>query len=216
MSIANNVLAAARTQLGYREGRDASGNWDNIEKYAAQVPGLAWANGYPWCAVFMSWTLLQAKALKYLPGGATASVAHIRDAAKAAHRFSEYPAIGAVAIFGINGDEHTGIVESYTATTVTTIEGNTNTDGGAEGYEVARNTRDRAAVNVYGYAYPAYPDGIVSDDPAWAKAAPRRRIFRRPNFSAARARLNAAKASNRPGTPAWRAAVAALKAIAGF
>lgn len=214
MTVAATVLNIARSQLGYQEGY-SNGHWNNIQKYSGQVPGLGWSNGQPWCAVFVSWCLYKSGALKLLPGGQTASVAHIRDAGKTAKRFNQYPAIGAIAIFGVNGDAHTGIVESFTATTVTTIEGNTNNNGSSEGDGVYRHTRARSSTWVYGYVYPTYPEGIQSADPTWPK--PRRTVpvakSANPNFDRMRDAALAAKSVNRKGSPKYMAAVAVLRII---
>lgn len=156
MTLCDSVISIAKSQLGYQEGF-SNGHWDNIEKYAAQVPGLAWANGQPWCAVFVSYCFHAAGALSLIPGGATASVAHLRDAAKQAGQFSEYPSVGAIAIFGANGDAHTGIVVGFDATTITTVEGNTNTSGSAEGDGVYLKTHNRTDPWVYGYSHPSFP-----------------------------------------------------------
>ncbi|HET6917283.1 MAG TPA: CHAP domain-containing protein [Acidimicrobiales bacterium] len=171
MSVADRVIRTARGEVGYHEGR-TDGHWDNKEKYAAEVPTLAWVNagGYAWCAVFVCWCFNKVGALDLIPGGATASVAHFRDSAKAAGRFSEYPARGAIILYGQNGDAHTGIVVDYDDTTVTTIEGNTNTDGSAEGDGVYKKTHARTDAWVYGYAYPTYAEPLDSADPKWQEA----------------------------------------------
>lgn len=190
MTTVENVIKTARAEVGYHEGR-SGGHWNNKEKYAAQVPGLAWvsAGGYPWCALFVSWAFNKVGALGLIPGGATASVAHLRDAAKQAHRYSEYPAVGAIVIFG-NAD-HTGIVVAYDATTITTVEGNTNTSGSAEGDGVYEKTHRRTDAWVTGYVYPTYPEGIESADPAWLHARPVVTPARRPGPNIVTA-LNAA------------------------
>lgn len=62
-------------------------------------------------------------------------------------QLSEYPATGCIALFrgGQRGWHHAGIViEVYeSAGLLTTIEGNTNTNGSVEGYEVCSHTRRR-------------------------------------------------------------------------
>ncbi|HET6816897.1 MAG TPA: hypothetical protein VFH66_06685, partial [Mycobacteriales bacterium] len=110
VSTVEKLASIAEGEVGYHEGR-SGGHWNNHEKYAAQVPTLAWvsAGGYPWCAVFVCWVFNKAGVLELIPGGPTASVAHFRDAAKAAGRFSEYPAVGAIALYGTAGDAHTGL-----------------------------------------------------------------------------------------------------------
>lgn len=163
--IARKVIAVATKQIGYREGF-SNGHWNNKEKFAAEVPGLAWANYQPWCDVFVAWCFAQVNALDLIP--VSASVAESRDEWKKRGRFSYRPGIGAQALFGINGDEHTGIVKAYTKKYVVSIEGNTNDDGSAEGNGVYRHTRLRHSNEVYGYGYPKFPEGIVNADPKFA------------------------------------------------
>jgi len=171
MSTVDKVISIAKAEVGYHEGY-SNGHWNNKEKYAAEVPGLDWADYQPWCATFVSWCLLKSglsRDLFYI----TASVAAARDWAKHNKQFSEYPAIGAQAIFGINGDVHTGIVYGYDGTYIYTVEGNTNVNGSAEGDGVYYKKRLRKDPFVYGYSYPKYPEGIVSADPAWKDKAPK-------------------------------------------
>ncbi|MBO0918838.1 CHAP domain-containing protein [Streptomyces laculatispora] len=100
----------------------------------------------------------------------TASCATATSWWKQQGRWSDYPAVGAQVMFGPGGGSHTGIVIAYDATTITTIEGNTNTSGSAEGDGVYRKVRQRRDAYVYGYgypAYPAYPGGIKSADSGW-------------------------------------------------
>lgn len=172
MNTAQRILQLATDQLGYREGQDQDGAWNNIEKYAGQVPGLEWAQGQPWCAVFTSWLALHAGVPTLYP--CTASCDSAVKWFKGESRFSEYPAIGAQVFFGAGGGEHTGIVEAYDATTITTIEGNAN-DGHAPagvGDAVIRTIHQRRDTYVYGYGYPKFPEGITSADPQYASQGP--------------------------------------------
>jgi hypothetical protein len=162
---ADRLVHVARSQLGYHEGR-ANGHWDNVEKYAPQVAGLSWAQGQPWCDVFVAWCFLRAGLEELLPL-VSASVAASTASWRKIDRFSQYPAYGAQALFGLNGDEHTGIVVAYDADRVTTIEGNSNTDGSAEGWGVVKNTHQRRDPWVYGYGYPDFAEGIESADPGY-------------------------------------------------
>lgn len=167
------ILTLAAEQIGYREGQDAEGNWDNVEKYATQVPSLTWAQKQPWCCVFTSWLAQTAKLNALYP--CTASCAVAVQWFKDKGRWSEYPGIGAQVFFGAGGGEHTGIVESYDATTITTIEGNAN-DGHAPsgvGDAVIRTTHQRRDPYVYGYGYPEFPEGITNADPAFAGSNPK-------------------------------------------
>jgi hypothetical protein len=74
---------------------------------------------------------------------------------KSRGEWSEYPAVGAQVIYG-NG-EHTGIVYDFDDTYVYTVEGNTNTNGSAEGDGVYLKKRLRRSPYVTGYGYPAIP-----------------------------------------------------------
>jgi hypothetical protein len=167
MSTADTVVSIAKSQVGYKEGY-SGGHWNNIEKYAGQVPGLAWANGQPWCAVFVSWVAMRAGVASLYPR--TASVAAAASWWKNAGRWSEYPAIGAQVIYG--GSAHTGVCVGYDATSIQVVEGNTNNDGSAEGNGVYLKTRLRNSTWITGYGVPKFPDGITSADPAYAKEAP--------------------------------------------
>jgi len=148
------LLGIARAQIGYREGR-ANGHWNNIQKYSLLVPGLGWSQGMAWCATWASWVPLEAGAAALFPRTASCAtgVKWFRDRGQ----FSEYPRVGSQIFFGAGGSTHTGLVESFTADTVTSIEGNTNTDGSAEGNGVYRQTRQRRSSYVYGYGHPAWP-----------------------------------------------------------
>uniref|UniRef100_A0AAU7GWJ5 Endolysin n=1 Tax=Streptomyces phage Kamino TaxID=3158857 RepID=A0AAU7GWJ5_9CAUD len=170
MSLTQKVIDIASGEIGYHEGKDSSGHWNNKEKYAAQVPGLEWADYQAWCATFVSWVALKAGAASLYPRTASclAGVAWFKKAG----RFSEYPAVGAQVFYGSGGGTHTGIVISYDADTITTVEGNTNDNGSAEGDGVYRKVRQRRSDFVYGYGYPDFPEGIKSADPKWASKAP--------------------------------------------
>ncbi|MGC5343639.1 CHAP domain-containing protein [Streptomyces sp. DT171] len=170
MSLADKVITTARAEIGYREGK-SNGHWNNKTKYGPAVPGLEWADWQAWCCTFTSWVAMTAGAADLFPR--TASCATGARWFKDRKRWSEYPAIGAQVFYGAGGGSHTGIVVSYTTDTITTVEGNTNSTGSAEGDGVYLKTRPRRDAYVHGYGYPAYPEGITSADPAWAKAAPK-------------------------------------------
>ncbi|MFD9792353.1 peptidoglycan-binding protein [Streptomyces sp. NPDC059070] len=166
MSVATDVIRIAKAEEGYREGR-SNGHWNNKEKYAHDVPGLGWVSddGGPWCAVFTSWVAMRAGAASLYPR--TASCAEGVEWFKERGRFSAYPVIGGQIFFGPGGGTHTGFVMSYTDSTVTTVSGNTNTNGSAEGDGVYVKTYQRTSSYVYGYGIPDFPEGVVLADPAW-------------------------------------------------
>ncbi|MFD0276182.1 peptidoglycan-binding protein [Kitasatospora sp. NPDC127111] len=153
------IIAVAVPEVGYHEGRNANGSWNNREKYAAEVPGQAWVSddGEPWCAVFVSWLALKSGNADVYPRTASCSIGvawfRTRD------RFSEYPSVGAQVFFGSGGGSHTGLVVDYDENTITTIEGNTNDNGSAEGDGVYRKVRRRRDAYVYGYGHPDFAQG---------------------------------------------------------
>ncbi|MFJ8384751.1 peptidoglycan-binding protein [Streptomyces sp. NPDC094438] len=166
MSLAQNVIRIAKAEKGYQEGW-SNGHWNNREKYAAQVPGLAWVSDdeEPWCAVFTSWVAMRAGAASLYPR--TASCVEGVDWFERRGRFTEYPVIGGQVFYGSDGGTHTGIVYAYTSDTIFTIEGNTNTNGSAEGDGVYLRQRPRKSSYVYGYGIPDFPEGVVLADPSW-------------------------------------------------
>ena len=167
---AADVARVLKGEVGYQEGR-SGGHWNNKQKYSGAVPGLEWSDYQAWCQTFTTWTFQTAG----MPKGSypvTASCALAVAWWKKAGRWSEYPAIGAPVFFGPGGGSHTGIVIAYGADTITTVEGNTNTSGSAEGDGVYRKVRQRRDSYVYGYGYPEYPGGIKSADPTWKNPAP--------------------------------------------
>jgi hypothetical protein len=167
----SKIIAIAKGEVGYREGRSASGGYNNKNKFSPAVPGLEWSNYQPWCATFVSWAALQAGVADLYPRTASCLVG--TSWFKKLGRFSEYPAIGAQVFFGPNGGSHTGLVYDYDGTYVYTVEGNTNGNGSAEGNGVYLKKRLRRDPYVYGYGYPKFSEGIKSADPAWAKEAPK-------------------------------------------
>lgn len=165
MSQVAEVIRIAKGEVGYKEGF-SGGHWDNKEKYAAEVPGLAWvsAGGWPWCAVYVSWLALKANVADLFPRSASCSYGV--DWFRKKGRFSAYPAIGAQVFYGKDGGAHTGLVVAYDANTITTVEGNTNTDGSPEGNGVYLRKRNRRDANTYGYGLPEYAEGITTADPS--------------------------------------------------
>lgn len=154
------VLAIAREEVDYHEGK-TGGMWNNRTKYAGEVPGLAWADGQPWCATFVAWVAMKAGAAELFPRTASCDVGG--QWFKDRGQWSEYPAVGAQVFYGTPADlNHTGIVVAFDADTITTIEGNTNVTGSREGDGVYRKVRRRRDAYVVGYGYPKYPGGIES------------------------------------------------------
>lgn len=150
---AARLVAVARAELDYKEGKTASGLPNNIQRYSPAVPTLEWSQGQPWCATFVAWCAIQAGVPDLFPRTASCDVAG--SFFKARGEWSEYPAIGAQVFFGTPSDlSHTGIVCDFDETYVWSIEGNTNTTGSRNGDGVYINKRLRRASNVIGYGHP--------------------------------------------------------------
>lgn len=167
---AEKIVGIATAEVGYHEGFHG-GHWDNIEKFAPQVPGLEWAQGQAWCDVFVAWVAMKAGAAELYPRSASCDVSAAWF--KARKQWSDYPAVGAQIFYGTAADYvHTGLVIDYDATYVYTVEGNTNTSGAREGDGVYRKRHLRTSPHVGGYGYPKFPEGIKSADPRFKGAAP--------------------------------------------
>ena len=157
------MIDLAKSQVGYHEGY-SNGHWNNIEKYAPTMSDLSWAQGQPWCAVFVSWLSDQCGTVNNYPR--TASVASAHQWGLKNGTYSEYPAIGAWIIYG--NDVHTGFVIGYDDKYVYSIEGNTNTNGSPEGDGVYSKSHIRTDNWVKGYVYPVGLQ-VQSADPAYNK-----------------------------------------------
>jgi hypothetical protein len=161
--VASKLLRIAADEVGYHE-QFKNGTWNNNQKYSDEVPTLTWSDYQAWCQTFQSWLAMKAGSATYEP--CTASCLTACNWFKKAGRFSEYPAIGAQVFYGANGGEHVGRVWKYDATYIWTREGNTNDNGSAQGDGVYELKRERRSARVYGYGLPAFPEGIVTADPA--------------------------------------------------
>lgn len=166
-SEAAKVIAVAKAEVGTQETR-SGGHWVNdsiYNRWYGSIPGYDRGGmDYPWCAVFVAWVAHTAGVASLYPK--TAGCATAVNWFKSRKRFSSYPAVGAQVFFGPGGGTHTGLVIAYDSTHITTVEGNTNASGGAEGDGVYRKTRRRRDAYVYGYGLPAFAEGITTADPA--------------------------------------------------
>lgn len=178
---AEQVLAVARKYIGYHEkasnaqledfkANSGSNNWN---RFAAELDAVknfynGEKNGYAWCDIFADACVYEASGndfnkTRYVLcqplNSAGAGCYYSAQYYKNEGRWSKSPQIGAQIFFTYSAGEvsHTGLVESYTATTVTTIEGNTSD-------MVARRTYAIGDPHIYGYGLPRY-DGASSQPP---------------------------------------------------
>ncbi len=143
------ALGVAVSQLGVSEEPKGSNSGPQVNGYLESV-GLG--PGFSWCQAFVYWCYREAAVAAGCenPAIRTASVADCwnktplrfkttkTDALK--NRRGVAPGSQIVLLYG-RGLGHTGIVEHADEAGICTIEGNSNTDGGREGYEVVRHMR---------------------------------------------------------------------------
>jgi len=109
--------------------------------------------GQPWCAAFVTYCLKFAGRDIYSPDYGKgvrypASVASWVDWAKAAGKWSRTPRRGRAFAIAQSGESHMGLVAKANLDgTFDTIEGNSDTSGSREGWEVCRHTRSVSHVS---------------------------------------------------------------------
>lgn len=168
---AEKLLEIARGEIGYHEKatnanldmktapNDGSGNYT---KYARDLNNAGYyngnKNGYDWCDVFVDWCFWmlcgkdKAAAEKMecqtgeLGAGCTWSAQYYQQAGR---YYTRNPQPGDQIFFG--DFDHTGIVESVTEDTITTIEGNTSS-------QVARRTYSRCDSWITGFGRPRFEE----------------------------------------------------------
>ena len=174
---AEAVLKIASAEIGYKEksynsnldnftANAGSGNWT---KYARDLALAGYyngnKNGYAWCDVFVDWCFYQAcgknasiaQSIQCQTGDLGAACQFSAQYYKSAGRWTTTPTVGAQIFFYSGGGiNHTGIVEKFDGTYVTTIEGNTSD-------MVARRTYGRYDGSIAGYGLPKYGTSIQTD-----------------------------------------------------
>lgn len=168
MTAKERILALACLQIGYVEkynttdldSKTAYAGSGNYTKFARDLDAISGfyngkKNGYAWCDIFVDWLFVKcfgadaATRILHQPwGSAGAGCTYSLDYYRRAGAFYTKPEAGDQIFFGAVGNSvHTGIVESVTETTVTTIEGNTSD-------RVARRTYSIHDGNIAGYGRP--------------------------------------------------------------
>lgn len=139
------VLEVAHSQVGKQEVPKGS-NWGtDVQKYLASA-GITFPAA--WCMSFVYWCTAEAcKELNiqnplFRTGGVMNQWYHVPATMKV-----HEPQAGDIFIMEFaHGLGHTGFVEKVEGTMIATIEGNSNEDGGREGFEVCRHTRPITAI----------------------------------------------------------------------
>lgn len=163
MATAQQFLAACVSHLGYTELPKGS----NCNKFSKAL-------GRPcerWCADFL--VAVADTVGLVLPSRSAATTTMLAGFRREGRAFSA-PAVGDFAFWQFDSDpgpEHVSVVESFTATTVTTIDGNSSSSGSqSNGDAVVRRTRSRSAVIAYGrpgYEKPNPPKGSTVFNPPY-------------------------------------------------
>ncbi|MFE5895825.1 hypothetical protein ACFQ67_00090 [Streptomyces sp. NPDC056488] len=154
-----------RSQAGYHEGRDPSGNWNNVQRFSPETLGLEWSQGMAWCATFTAWGADELGARDRWP--ITASCYTAVQWWRRAGRWTEYPVLGGPFYLGSVGQDHVGVVYAYDENSIWTVEGNTNAGGSFQGDGVYLRVRPRRGPgSPYGYGVPQFDEPTVSADSA--------------------------------------------------
>lgn len=156
-------VAADQEKLVVREAPPYSNRGPEVDKY---LQSTGTPPGNPWCCAFVYWCFREAAQGLGVPNPMyrTASCVALWHSVPA-HGGQRLPilrakadpsAVGNGMIFVIehgDGTGHVGLVESFEAGTLTTLEGNTNPSGGAAGYGLFRLQRPLTEINTGFIAY---------------------------------------------------------------
>ena len=137
MATADQILAMARGELGYKESPAGS----NRTKYGAWF-GL---DGQPWCMMFIQWVFFQAGAYELLPAHTGSCGAFMRASQAQGRWVTEGYRPGDIVIYNFPGNDaltdHCGIVITPLTDGIRAIEGNTAVGDDSNGGEVMERTR---------------------------------------------------------------------------
>lgn len=161
-NVTARLLACAASQIGYREGRDPSGDWNNDNAYGKYFG----QNGVSWCHWFVSWAAVAAGVpatviprTGYTPTGWNWFTSHGRDVTTPRAGDIVY-VYGYVASENQSRVHHVGIVEKVlSGGRIQTLEGNTNTSGSSQGNGVYRLVRTVSATKLR-FARPDYAAAV--------------------------------------------------------
>jgi hypothetical protein len=153
------LLDEARSEIGYTEQPAGS----NRQKFAKEANHT---NGQAWCATFV--VAMTRRAGVSIPSE-SAYTPTMANAFRAEERLFDEPQIGDITFFdfpdSVHRIQHVGLLEGFTDTTVTCVEGNTSagTAGSqSNGGGVYRRTRPRS--HVVGFGRPIFTEVEVTDD----------------------------------------------------
>lgn len=162
-ALAQKVLdiAQAEANAGVKEDPPKSNRGPRVDLYLA-AGGLSKSAPGPWCVCFVSWCFVQAStalstANPFPPriAGVHRAWGRSRDDGRRALLPREAQADPSLIVPGMvffmdfgSGTGHMGLVTGCDGTSITTIEGNTDVNGGRTGGRVMNRTRSIASVNM--------------------------------------------------------------------
>lgn len=140
MPVWERSLHQAASQVGVREVPKGS-NWGPMVSLYLKAAGLL-KPAY-WCAAFVTWCIVAAGGKRSSLPKLAASTYWWMVWARNTGRNVNKPKRGYLFVWNVKGAGHIGFITSVSDSgqTFETIEGNTNSGGSREGYEVARRTR---------------------------------------------------------------------------
>lgn len=147
MTLAKKTLEIAISQIGVEEIPRNCNSGPEVEIYLKSV-GLG--KGYSWCMAFVYWCTQKA-ALQMAVNNPLKRTAGVLDQYNSRPFLVVFvPQPGDVFILDLGkGLGHTGIVEKIVGNTLYTVEGNTNSLGGREGYKVCRKKREIVTIKAF-------------------------------------------------------------------
>lgn len=174
MTTAAKVIAEARADLGMKESPPGS-NLVPITKAFGKIPGYPGGGyGYPWCAAATS---IWCKAAGLKPNTDyphTPSTITQYNWAKSNNRWFSTPKVGDLVLYTNNrtagGIYHVELVEAVSASSITTIGGNTSGTAGniqGNGDGCYRKTISLSNARIYGYVRPRYAGATEAPAKPW-------------------------------------------------
>jgi hypothetical protein len=175
------AIKAAKGEIGYRERGE---NDTKYNHWLGRIGGYAEGGyGYPWCASFQAWCADQAggEANRDYPktAGCVAAVSWF----KGMQRWSGSPHVGDWVFYGPGGGTHVELVVGLSASSITTIGGNTSGSLSGRYYAgdgVYLKTVSRDSDRIYGYGRPKYEEDdmpLSKDDVEKVAAETVRQMF---------------------------------------
>lgn len=168
---AQRILEIAAGYVGKEEIPGNRGFHDIV--FEEEMRAVGWRPPWAWCALFSTlvWrkaygtmnSIIEAETRNLFSPSATAIYNNFRADKRYNRYVSTIPTPGSIITFrlGKGWEGHSGIVESVNGEDLICIEGNTNSQGGREGIEVARmkrkldyNYKGAKSLNLVGFIHP--------------------------------------------------------------